>query len=135
MTTPNEQAAINQAAYEDRLRREGAIAALSDVRKSIANLQNPYPKSVFTEPTPQETMDYVKLLEEHRFSSDAIHGTWGRYVWELAKAKMLEELEAIGVVGSLLPQDPKPSLREVELPSASTPAKSSDTEAHDGGCK
>lgn len=73
-------------------KNEAVEKAVGETLIIISLMKNPYPKDIFTQPTEQETRDYVKLLQEHGFSSDAIHGTWGREVWEMAKCKAVEEI-------------------------------------------
>ena len=45
--------------------------------------QNPYPESVFTEPTESEVALVGSLIVQSGFSSDRIFGWWGRKVWNM----------------------------------------------------
>lgn len=50
---------------------------VSELRKN-----NPYPEDVFIPLSKEKIKEYVKCLTENGYSSDSIHGNWGRAVWD-----------------------------------------------------
>ena len=54
-------------------------------------MTNPYPESVFPSLTKEEIQVVVKAIQATGFTSDRVHGAWGRIVWDNAqKATFLE---------------------------------------------
>jgi len=70
-----------------RLATEETIKAiLEELQKA-----NPYPEDIFTPMTAKEIKSYVKLLTDNGFSSDKIHGNWGRKVWNNCHDKIKKQ--------------------------------------------
>jgi len=56
---------------------------------------NPYPSDIFIPMSDKDVKRYVKLLIDNGFSSDGIHGNWGRHVWTNCCNKLNELLRDI----------------------------------------
>ena len=53
---------------------------------------NPYPESVFPSLTTEEVLIVVRAIEAAGFTSDRVHGAWGRYVWDKCQEATLREV-------------------------------------------
>jgi hypothetical protein len=54
---------------------------------------NPYPESVFTEPTPEEYILMAKVFKDNGLVPDRFFGSWGRRVWSNCANKLEGILE------------------------------------------
>jgi len=68
------------------------VLKLSDLKKEIEELQNPYPEDIFPIPTKQEWKKFHKILEEKNLTQDKFFGYFGRLVWNNCKERLLKEL-------------------------------------------
>lgn len=57
-------------------------------------LQNPYPESVFTEPSKDERLQVNKILKENEIVQDKFFGSQPRIVWNNLCDKIINEIEA-----------------------------------------
>jgi hypothetical protein len=74
---------------------EGASLPSLTKERIIAELQNPYPESVFTSILDENIDAVVKLLKDNGYSSDALFGWWGRQVWNNCVDKVLSVIDAL----------------------------------------
>jgi len=68
------------------------VLKLSELKKEIEELQNPYPEDIFPIPTKQEWKKFHKILEEKNLTQDKFFGYFGRLVWNNCKERLLKEL-------------------------------------------
>ena len=55
-------------------------------------MENPYFESVFPSLTTEEILIVVRAIEAAGFTSDRVHGAWGRYVWDKCQEATLREV-------------------------------------------
>ena len=66
-----------------------------DLRKKIEELpkiffkRNPYPEDIFLPISDEKIREYVGCLKKNGYSSESIHGNWGRHVWKMC----IEDIE------------------------------------------
>ena len=96
---------INEARTSERdkiLKEKGVVASFlkeheANIRqderaKCIAELEkkDPYPADVFPEPTDAQLKKAVKAIIASGITSDQLHGSWGRQVWNNAISALKE---------------------------------------------
>jgi hypothetical protein len=84
-----EDGAIGEAKELEAPRCETESARLTEIVEFI-RAQNPYPASVFIEPTDAQFEAFNDYLEQFGLSADAYNGAMGRKTWENCCKKMLE---------------------------------------------
>jgi len=77
---------------KDRDYEDIALIKLSDLKKEIEKLQNPYPVDIFTEPTKYE-MNLLRIFcIDNKITQDKLFGSFGRRVWNNCKEKFKKNL-------------------------------------------
>ena len=57
-----------------------------------ADTENPYPESIFPEPSDTEWETFKKALAEYNLKQDRFFGSFGRLVWENSKADTVKAI-------------------------------------------
>ena len=76
----------------DRVEARKTILVFREVLEEVLK-ENPYPESAFPEPTDEQLKKAVSLISQSPISSDRLHGSWGRKVWQFAIEKVLDRLK------------------------------------------
>jgi len=61
---------------------------------NMMNILNPYPETVFTEPTKEEYDLMKKAFKEYGLIPDRFFGSWGRQVWNNCVDNLNDFLES-----------------------------------------
>ena len=74
---------VNEALNDARADTAKQIFKKLDRLMDEVSRANPYPEAVFIEPTDAQLKKAVNAIIKTGITSDSIHGSWGRKVWNL----------------------------------------------------
>ena len=78
----------------DKINGKTYTQAIEDVVKVVDNeMPNPYPESVFVEPTDEQYKKIHELLVKEGMTLDKFSGAWGRRVWNNFKAEAIKRIK------------------------------------------